>query len=241
MKINQLIFYLHITWHTVSNTPSIFVLAYPRSGSSWLSRLLATTFAIPYGRRSSFFSPQVIHLHRFFLTPYQKKRTIYIVRDVRDCFISYSNALKNELNNGKTTPENLKARFGISINDLDPNTAGFLNFCHSLMHTKQASTNWLEHVMSAANLGLTIIRFEDLKNYPEATLSNTLKLFPGNLKVDINEVLSIHNIETERANGLPVRSGKTEHWREFAGSLWVKEVTAWAYPGLKAFGYDIGN
>lgn len=239
MKVKQIQFYSRLGFHSVAGIPSVFVLAYPRSGSSWLSRLVASATGLPYGQGYPFLKPQVIHLHRYFLPFLNRTRTAYIVRDVRDAFLSYSNALLISIRDKKITEEQLVQRFQVSRDSLDPKNPDYLQFARQLMESRFVSTNWVKHVRLSSTYGLACIRYEDLFADPEGILNDLLEQMGVSVAVNLSKVVNDHCLEKERSQGLPVRSGGVEKWRRFADCAWVEEVLNWAQSELRILGYAI--
>ena len=239
MNVHQIGFYSRLVLHSVTGSPSLFVLSYPRSGSSWLSRMLSTSTGIPYGRNHSLFVPQIIHLHRYFLPSLIKSRTAYIVRDVRDVFLSYSSALLSDIRKKNISKQQLLGLFGVSPEDLDAKNPKYSVFVRNLMQTRHVSINWKEHVRLSSKYGFVRIRYEDLLKYPEKTLSDLLEQLNILASVELFKVVTEHQISKEKMRGLPVRTGGVEKWKQFSDCTWVDVVSNWAHTELAMLDYEV--
>jgi hypothetical protein len=71
---------------------SVYVLGYIKSGTNWLCNLLANALDLPglepWNMTWPSGRPHVFHVHRFIPIENIRQRTVYIMRDGRDCMVS---------------------------------------------------------------------------------------------------------------------------------------------------------
>lgn len=233
----QVTFWTHFALHAAFSRQSLFVLSYPRSGSSWLTRMLGSAASMYYGKPQLRLSPQVMHAHRFFMISATKLRTIYIVRDVRDCLISYANEIEAALAKENSSAQAIRESFGVSRPDLNPGAEGFVKFTRVLLSTKQVSRPWTWHVDRAIQLKLNIVRYEDLVKDPLFEMKSVMANLGLAPNENVENAVIEHQLEKERARGINVHVGKSGRWQEYKNTLWVDEVSKRAEPQLRRFGY----
>lgn len=239
MNLRSIEFYSRLTYHSLMEKNSIFVLSYPRSGSSWLCRMLSSATELPYGKNSPFLTPQIIHLHRFFLTRELKSRAVYIVRDVRDVILSYSNALIDDIDHGRINEDYLINKYGVSRRALDPDDKCYIDFVRKLMSSTYISVDWVSSVNRAMSNDLVMIRYEDLRAEADQSISKVLNLLGKQYKSE--GVGALHLLEKERKNSsiaFNVRKGEAGGYRHYEHNQWVEETTCWAATQLQTLGYD---
>ena len=200
----------HITFFLAKRFPNafplIFVLGYPKSGTSWLCQLIADYLKLPFPQHSilpiGFAS--VVHGHEAVSTKYRKG--VYIYRDGRDVMVSSCNHwLKNK---GSARRSAFKADENQTIRDLLP---GFIK--HSVRHPFAGRNNWGQHLDTFFRLDeekFPGIKYEDLLSSPEKTLEGLIKnLLQNNEPIDkrrIQATIERYSFTNQRRN-----SGKEEN------------------------------
>jgi hypothetical protein len=257
------------SWHLGLRPQDAFLASYPRSGSTWLRFIL---FEILTGKDSGFQNidnriPEIemhrgvppilpaggrlIKTHEKYRKEY--KRAVYLVRDVRDVFLSnYVRSVEVGL-----------ARL-VSNGDLDSFLAAFLE------GKALAIGSWQEHLRSwlespiAANGNLMVVRYEDLRQNSEQVLGKLLefvgvtpdarvirKAIENNTlqqmraKEDNAMKTKVHSVLLERhksahEDGRFVRQGAVGGWRSKLTAAQIKMIQQYAGDELAALGYEPG-
>lgn len=208
-------------------TDDTFLCSFPKSGNTWLRLLLAHLLSdsdsigvrtvdqiIPDLYRSRKFidtipSSRFIKIHEpwFHLFP----KTIYLVRDVRDVYISYYHYLSK----------------------LGKYTGDLVNFIK--MNSNSASDNtWAMHVQAALlhqkkNVEkIIIIRYEDLLTQPEIELQRIVDFLAIIPKHTILE--SIENCRFDRLKQQEIENGSI--FRDLSGGHFFREGRAGGWKGI---------
>ena len=238
----QLKFYSWAAQTAFLDKDGVFVVSYPRSGSSWLSRMIETSIKhhskIVYNsdRRSA----NVVHTHRFFLSSIVENRNIYIVRDFRDIVISSASSMRKAIAQGKMSHSDLQDIYSVQPEWLDPSSPDFSQYLGALVNTRVASISWNEHVARAMKLGMKIVRYEDLRADTVTSMSDILGYLLPDHQININEVVSAHSISAESQRSrlkLNVREGSIAGWQKYHGTDWVCSATEYACENLNRLNY----
>jgi hypothetical protein len=175
--------------------PFYYVFEYPKSGGTWLTKMLADYLGVPFvgatklpiGFRS------VVHSHEDYHPAF--KRAVYLARDGRDVMVSF---YFHKLRVGKENPavakwlvDALGKRF--DREDVKYNMPRFIE--HEMQHPTYTKDNWPTYVENWwGKPGVTCVRYEDLLTHGVSTLE---KILAG---------IGVDNIQSERV---------TETYRHF--------------------------
>jgi len=230
----------------------VFITSYPKSGNTWLRFMLAGLIAPPCleidFHNSNHFIPEVnqdaqqleaLRNPRMMKShaPYQAAypRTIYVVRDGRDVYVSYYHHRLKHLGKG-------------------------ISFDTYLRETAHWPSRWSHHIkgwLDAADAEpgrVLVVGYEAMIANPEAELQRVanwigLTADPGRLKVAVSNASAINMRRIEQEKGRPyksvgpeqfVRSAKPGDWIEWFGpseKSWFKQHEG---KGLIRLGYEQG-
>ena len=230
----------------------VYIIGFPKSGNTWLSRLVSQILDSKIevnsiedrlnnsenGNRDDS-SQFVIHKIHYIdnIKRLDKGRKIYIVRDPRDVFISgfYHNHRKYN-NISPKAGVVIKHLFNYELKLLTRNWSGsikdrisarFMDIARIIFLKKRLPLvgNWSEHFLFWSNFkNISIIRYEDLLDNPEACLCQILE--EQNLPYDIETVrkaIDSQSFDKKREsfqkqgdslNANFMRKGKKEGWKD---------------------------
>ncbi len=183
--------------------PLMFVLGYPKSGTSWVCQLLADYFRLPFPQHSilPIGFPAVVHGHEI---PTNKFPIgVYVVRDGRDVMVSsYFHMRGDLLAGGKFN------RYSAVFRTLDLNAPAQENLPKFI--ESQAAVplcrdgNWGKHVTSYFELaqpGLKLLRYEALRSDPNAAFAALVEAMTDSPADEEQVASSIERFSFERLAG----------------------------------------
>lgn len=224
------------------------VLCYPKSGSNWMCSMLSRYFDLPvlepWREPLPVFSQRIYHLHRILPCRSVDRRTIYMLRDGRDVFVSYLFAMLRSPNGSYLR----KRVFELVGQELTEETAPrFLGeFIQHLHGSRSASVNYHEHVTHCLERGFCVVRFEKLVADPVAEFTRAVQ-FLTDSEADserVERAVREHSFSNKRSakNEHFMRSGKSGDWRSYFTRR--SATTFWTYYGeaMIRAGYEVdGN
>lgn len=190
--------------------PLMFVLGYPKSGTSWVCQLLADYFRLPFPQHSilPIGFPAVVHGHELPSNAYPIG--VYVVRDGRDVMVSsYFHMRADLLAGGKYN------RYSAVFRQFDLNAPAQENLPKFI--ESQASVplcrdgNWGKHVSAYFQLSqpcLKLLRYEALRSEPIAAFSTLIEAMTGSQADEAHVHESIGRFSFER---LAERTPKSEN------------------------------
>lgn len=194
--------------------PLMFVLGYPKSGTSWVCQLLADYFRLPFPQHSilPIGFPAVVHGHE--LPSNKFPIGVYVVRDGRDVMVSsYFHMRGDLLAGGKFN------RYSEVFRSFDLNAPAEVNLPKFI--ESQAAVplcrdgNWGKHVTAYFQLkepGLKLLRYEDLRSEPVAAFSTLLETMTGSPADVYQAEESIGRFSFERLAGRRANSENTNSY-----------------------------
>ncbi|MCA9189262.1 MAG: sulfotransferase domain-containing protein [Pirellulaceae bacterium] len=163
----------HVTWFLGKQFPHafplLFVLGFPKSGTSWVCQMVADYLRVPFPQNSllPIGFPAVVHGHELVTSRYP--RAIYVLRDGRDAMVSlYFHYLAMT---EKRQPGDDAAG--------QPARLPFASFVEQQLRRPWGSpANWGEHARSYfnhADTNCALIRYEEMLSDPEDALQRVLR------------------------------------------------------------------
>lgn len=203
----------YVTWSLGTRFPNaiplVFVVAFPRSGTTWVSQLVADYLELPFPRRSLLpvACKAVVHGHDRVWKSYRKG--VYVGRDGRDAMASlYLRA-----------PERMR-RGGI---------AAFVERHVTARKPWASPCNWADHVRSyfeVRNPNVAFVRYEDLLQDGEAAFAKVMTDLTGG-EADLERVRdAVRKFSFKRqAGGRPAGVEHRNAWlRKGQSGDWVNHL-----------------
>lgn len=208
------------------SVPLVFVLGYPKSGTSWVCQLTADYLRLPFPQHAILpvGFPAVVHGHSVVTKRFP--RGIYVVRDGRDVMVSAFHHLRNQFESGGGKRNQRKFFRSIDLQaPLTDHLPAFIQ--HIDQHPSGAHCSWAKHVtgsLAANNDKMLLVRYEDLLADPESTLTNVFAQMTG-LEVDSDRLrASLDRFSFTKQSGRSqgdesrtsyLRKGTSGDWRNY--------------------------
>ena len=210
--------------------PLVFVVGYPKSGSTWAAQLVSHCLELPYPRHALLpvgFSAVVMGHKRVWKS---YPRGVYVVRDGRDAITSQFFFQLSHIPEGDHPRLTALQRrsFPKLVNKAD-HPGLFDDFvARQLVNPIAAHANWGAHVRSyfeAANPNMSLVKYEDLHTNGEATLARVVSELSGEPADpdQIREALNrfMFGKQSARRN----HPGSAAHLRKGKAGDWVNHFT----------------
>jgi glutaredoxin 3 len=206
-------------------SPSIYAIGYVRSGTNWICNLLSAYTGLPVNEPWKYrfppLSPRIFHLHRFLPFQTVRNRSIYIMRDGRDTFISrYFHLLRQPVQ--KAAAEKYLGR-EMTPDNMSENLTGFIRF---LTTYSGSAPDWREHIRNWSRHDFITVKYEELSQDPEGTLARALQQLAGE-PPDMERVRAA--VEANRFSKLtarkPGQEDSTNYFRKGVVGDWRNHFT----------------
>jgi hypothetical protein len=230
-------------------TRAIFVLGYPRTGTNWMCRIMGEYFRLPLyiseKRYAPTLAPAVHHLHRFVVP---RERTIYMVRDGRDCMVSYYFKLLSSVPERSPLRRRLQERcpLPLSLETIRENLPAFIQFLFE--ENRASSIPYHLHVKAARQKALRTVRYEGLKADGERCVADAVAFLssapadPDRVRAAITE--TSFEKRSGRVSGVEdqghrtLRKGVVGDWRNYFTPEAAALFCSYAGQTLIELGYE---
>ena len=205
------------------SVPLVYVLGYPKSGTTWMCQLLADYLGIPFPQHAILpvgFAA-VVHGHEVVTPKYPTG--VYIVRDGRDVIVSSFHHLKNEVENGGALKKHRRFFKGLgSKAELIEVLPDFLQ--HVIENPLHHKWGWGRHVSTffENENNFELARFEDLTANPSSALTDLLSRLTQKevCQTRLAETVTRFSFARQAGQGSQngesfLRKGKSGDWRNY--------------------------
>lgn len=214
---------MQIGYRYAKTFPMYFVVGFPRSGTSWLSDLVADYYNLP--RPKHYYLPiafgSVLHTH--FKPSRRFKNTFYIYRDGREAYTSYYFYEKRYVKNNPDSfySHQFKKLWGEQMFDSAYETEHFAKYLDWAIKNKALWSNHIDIWQSAAetNKEIVLIAYEELLERTYETMSRGIRQLDGSVnEVILNDIIEKNSFAKQMArpesqHKTPLRKGKKDSWK----------------------------
>lgn len=177
----------HVTWWIGTRftraVPLVFVLGFPKSGTTWVSQITADYLQLPFPKFSllPIGFPAVVHGHECVTKRYP--RGVYAMRDGRDALTSmYFYVLRRIPESSRPALSRRQRRIFPGFTNHADKVGNFTRFVEAQMKRPHIGVNWGRHVQSfyeAANPGMVLLKYEDLRRDGPTAFAHAMSQLTG--------------------------------------------------------------
>ena len=164
--------------------PIVFVVAYPKCGTTWVTQLVADYLQLPYLRNTLLpvGCPAVVHTHVRVRRSFP--RGVYVLRDGRDALVSQYFWLMSGIPDGDhphlTSRQRRMLPGLVNKANVRDNIAPFIE--RQMRRPVSSRVNWADHVRSYFEVNhphIVLLRYEDLLHDGESALAKAMSELTG--------------------------------------------------------------
>ncbi|MFT5422774.1 MAG: hypothetical protein ACI89L_000543 [Phycisphaerales bacterium] len=227
----------HVTWRLGTRMPGtfplVFVVGYPKSGTTWITSLVADYLQLPFPKLSllPIGCAAVVHGHETVWPRYP--RCVYTIRDGRDVMTSlYFHMLRFIPENGPV-PRVYRPYYP-DLKDRDDTAANLARFVEAQMGRPHASRlNWADHVMSfyepargKPHTNAVAMKYEDLLADGERTLGEAMSRLTGEAADERRVAATVEKFSfANQAGRDPSKEDRNKFLRKGQAGDWVNHFT----------------
>ncbi len=209
--------------------PLVFVVGYPKTGTTWACQLVADYLMLPFPRYPllPIGFEAVVHGHELVRSRY--RRGVYVMRDGRDALVSQYFYVTRYLSEGDNPaiPRVHRHLFPGMKNKAD--VAGNLPaFLEQVLTRPITSRPWHEHVRSfyeVNNPGVVMLRYEDLVDTGAPALAEAMGRLTGEQPDLDRAAMSLQKFAFEKLSKRKVRQQGAAFLRKGRSGDWVNHFT----------------
>ncbi len=214
----------YVVWHYCQSlTDNIRVAEFPKSGGTWLCRMLAEMFELPYPRNEFWRLRRCIYQSHY--KGPTRYKTIYLVRDGRDVMIS---AYFHFLLHTASTPKPLIEQWLKKMKIPDPENIRthlpkFIKIFSEQYKISNTRISWSDHVFSykVEDDSILLVKYEDLLHRAKDELMRIADWYHFIPKIELDRVIEKYSFENLKKSleGKPesqfIRKGIAGDWQNY--------------------------
>jgi len=233
--------------------PLVYVTGFPKSGTTWVTQMVADVLQLPYPRLSILpvGCPAVVHGHQAVSPGF--RRCVYVIRDGRDVMASLYFHLARSIPSGdRPTLTSRQKRWFPGLRNKESVAENLPAFIENQMKRPHASRgmNWGQHVARFLDCGrndVPFVRFEELLLRPNETLATAVcpltdeTIDPARIRVTADKFSFKAQSGRPRGNedrSSFLRSGTAGSWRKHFGREAAEIFDHYCGEQLVAAGYE---
>ncbi len=222
--------------------PMYVISEYPKSGGTWLGRMVADVLRIPFPRHTNMPLAMtcVVHNHWKF-DPRLKNRTIYLYRDGRDVMVSFYFHRMRWIEKGARHYRKRAAEYerlfgrGYDPADIHTNLPKFIE--HEFAHPRDCRQNWHDHTLAwfgpgddaSGREGFAYVSYEQLRSDCVGAIARVCKEVSGKDPDPWLVETTVEKWSMERSEGRkPGQEARGELVRKGVVGDWVNHFTTQA-------------
>lgn len=235
--------------------PFWYVCEYPRSGGTWLGRMVADYLDIPFPQHPVMPLGMSCVIHTHWRYSPRLNRVLYLYRDGRDIMVSYYFYRMRMIRLYPDSPhaQGMKKKYerlygpGFDTEDIRQNLPLFIE--EEMKHPRGSRTNWPDHITNwceQGRTGIAYLGYEDLLADPVKTLNGALAQFLESIDDDaLARAVERYRFENmtgrrpgEEARGEFARKGISGDWENHFTRAAAEVFEHYAGNALVTLGYE---
>ena len=206
------------------------VTGYPKSGTTWVTQLIARLAGVAYEQRNLRFRFSGVALHTHSVDFHGANNILYVVRDPRESVCSAARAAK-----ARNLPD--------VHNDDGTITDSFVQ--HAITDLPGALKPMRDHLQAGIDGGWTFVTFEGLKQDAHAEMRRLAKAFAlGSSEQDITDAIAAFDFERQREKNkgsVFYAQSSLASWKTLLSQSALDILEREVGQQASAFGYDLSQ